>query len=50
MCSEKAKPLKPAKLLDKAEFRRKLNNAETALRLISLSPLFTALNDEPKNK
>ena len=48
MCSEKVKALKPGKVLDQAEFRRKFTNAETALRLITLSPLFTALNNEPK--
>ena len=47
MCSEKMKVLKPAKALDAAQFKRKLNEA-TALQLITLSPLFTTINDEPK--
>ena len=50
MSAEKAKVLKPPKALDKAQFRRKLNNVESALKLITLSPLFTSLNDEPKRK
>ena len=48
--SEKVKVLKPAKALDRGQFRRKLNSAETALKLVSLAPLFTALNNEPKCK
>lgn len=47
MCSEKVKVLKPAKALDTAQFRRKMNEA-TALQLITLSPLFTTMNDVPK--
>ena len=50
MCGDKVKSLKPVKALDRLQFRRKLDNPQMALKLITLSPLFTALNDEPKRK
>ena len=45
--SGNAKALKPAKSLDSTQFRRTLD-ADTALKIISLSPLFIALNDTPQ--
>ena len=48
MLSEKETPLQPPQPLDGTQFKKRLD-ANTALNLITLAPLFTALNDEPKS-
>ena len=46
--SDKARDLNPPKVLDKHQFTRRLSDVQTALKLVTLSPLFTTLNDQCK--
>jgi len=49
VCSQKVRALQPAKPIDSTQFRRLLD-ADTALKLVTLAPLFTALNDAPNSR
>ena len=46
---DKVTPLQPAKKLTAAQFVQYVDR-NTALQLVTLTPLFTCLNDTPKSK
>ena len=48
MLSGKETPLQPPQPLDDTQFKKRLD-ADAALNLITLAPLFTALNNEPES-